>query len=1642
LTHAGEDKQLIEAKLEEIRRRLLDLTRNNRLLNHRCAGQRTLQIFDEIPREVWRILVDEVKVMQFLAREEAPAEIRNALPAEEAGASRSPEALAERIAATDSMPRATLPATPKAPAEHPVMPLLPLAAVGGNGAAGERHRDHNLQTLLSGQKLQTRLVHLAREANSALQEQGCNILYLTLGIVQWADSEDSSETSRAPLIFVPIELKRKTVNTRYAVHLFDDDILVNPSLNELCKTQFKFELPAFDAEKDSIEEYFSKILQAISGMKGWGFLSEVHIGLFSFSKLLMYRDLDPQNWPDAAKLTSHPLIQQLTGIETQDASDAREIPDPATLDQAMKPADCFQIVDADSSQQAAILAARQGMSMVIDGPPGTGKSQTITNIIAESLAAGKTVLFVSEKAAALEVVQRRLQQTGLGDFALELHSRQASKKTVLEEINRTLELQKEAARVAMQPAEELLRIRDSLNTYRQELHEPLGNLKVSPFEAMSRASGLASEPEVTCEIPEVMSWSPEQLAESDRQLAALDSRLARVGDPAQHPWRGVGLKTVGLSQKQRIAKACEDLILSIGQLLQSAGSVATWLGLAAPIDVKVATDHLTVARVLLEAPPGLANCVQDDRWNPPATGLFSFLSLGQLRAKLKPAWQNLARPEAELEQWDAVVARLRLHGPVIFRLLHPSWYRDRKRIKSYMIESHLPAISKQVELLTVLTQSGQLRKQIEAQVPKFSAQFGAAWQGLDSDWTGLEKLARTAVAVRQVVLAGRISAASAAKFIEQQDRSRAVVDINASQVALTRLEGAWREWLLAIASDEKQWPGTDWQTTELSSVARRLAELPNQMEKIDDWVDLQQSIGECVNSPLSMYVSWALGTSGAAVRGRLASAFKRHFYRLWVEEALGRRESLRAFRGQDHQAVIRKFQELDQQWLALTRNRVASMLAAKRPSASQTAHRQSKLGLLQAEIRKKTRHMPLRKLLAAAGEVVQSIKPCFMMSPLSVAQYLAPGSMEFDVVIFDEASQVEPADAYGAVARANQLLLVGDEKQLPPTNFFDRVDPQEEDSDELADVHSQDLESILSLGIVRLRHRCGLRWHYRSRHSSLIEFSNEKFYDGALRVFPSPHTDCSELGLTFRHVESAMYMRGAGRFNPVEARTVAAAVIQHALEHPELSLGVGTLNQPQQRAIEDEIERLRRSNNDPRIEQFFAAHAARDPFFVKNLENIQGDERDVIFLSVGFGKDQNGRLHVNFGALNSDGGWRRLNVLITRARRRCVVFSSIRSDEIDLGATQARGVVALKEYLYAAEHGRLKDAFVPGGDHESEFEASVCRALRSHGWEVHAQVGCAGFAIDLAVVDPRSPGRYLLGIECDGATYHSSPTARDRDRLRQEVLEDLQWNIYRIWSTDWFKRPVAVLEALLKHLDALKQQSAILSKTADESRHQSASVAPPEPNEVIRQTIIQPKEELPQGVVPYEHHRDAPMLGTSETLLAMPTIRLAEVIRKIIQTEGPIHVDQAMHACAERFATKASARPREAFDRAVTYGIAINWISRRGQFLWDADASEAVVRHRANGCPVTDPDEIAPEEFEAAVRLILKQQFGLKLDAISEAVAGLMGFSRSGPKLKAAIEQSLIRLDERGEIITDHSGFVTLSQEEKLATDIKADGHR
>jgi len=510
--------------------------------------------------------------------------------------------------------------------------------------------------------------------------------------------------------------------------------------------------------------------------------------------------------------------------------------------------------------------------------------------------------------------------------------------------------------------------------------------------------------------------------------------------------------------------------------------------------------------------------------------------------------------------------------------------------------------------------------------------------------------------------------------------------------------------------------------------------------------------------------------------------FQYAFYQGMARELIREHAILANFTRSGYENLRQRFAELDKKRLKATRQGIAYQVAQRTIPQGNGTGRVSTFTekcLIVHELNKKRRHIPIRQLVRRASQALQALKPCFMMSPLSVAQYLVPGQIEFDLLIMDEASQVRPEDALGAIARSQQIVIVGDPKQLPPTQFFERL-VNEEDEDTIFDGQ----ESILDIALSTSYQRGRLRWHYRSEHESLIAFSNHHFYDDELVVFPAPQTQAH--GVHLNYVENATYFKGR---NLKEAEAVAAAVKAHFRNTPHLSLGVATFNSQQQELIAELLDSWREAQ---------ATEECAEPFFIKNLENVQGDERDVIFVSSTYGPDPDtGRVFQRFGPISRDMGWRRLNVIFSRAKKRLELFTSMRSSDIQIKKDSKRGVQILKKYLEYAETGYDANK-VSDKKANSDFEIAISKILEKEGYQTEPQVGVAGFRIDIGVCHPDKPNEYILGIEYDGANYHSAKSVRDRDRLRQEILERKGWKIHRIWSVDWFKNREGEIERLLQ----------------------------------------------------------------------------------------------------------------------------------------------------------------------------------------------------------------------------------------------------
>jgi len=721
----------------------------------------------------------------------------------------------------------------------------------------------------------------------------------------------------------------------------------------------------------------------------------------------------------------------------------------------------------------------------------------------------------------------------------------------------------------------------------------------------------------------------------------------------------------------------------------------------------------------------------------------------------------------------------------------------------------------------------------------------------------------------------------------------------------------------------------------------------------------------------------------------------------WVEHQLTHDERLKPVLATERDRLIADFQELDRLLVSGAAAQVIDACNARRPrpNLGQTA-------ILQREAEKKSRHKPVRRLLEETRDVVPLLKPCFMMSPLTVSRFLPP-DFRFDMVIFDEASQVLPQDAINCVYRADALIVAGDQKQLPPTSFFSASEEEDDEYDEDA---PDSYESLLDLckgsGLLR---SLSLNWHYRSRHEDLIAFSNHHFYGGALVTFPGARHEGDDVGVTFTKV-AGVYDRGRTRANAVEAAEVARRVLHHYTTRPKLSLGVVALSDAQARAIEDAVEeaRLQRPDLDP----YFTAEDRLDGFFVKNLETVQGDERDVIILSVGYGPDRDGHVHMNFGPINRANGWRRLNVAVTRARYRVEVVSSLSGAQIREGDNKSLNY--FKSYLDYAERGPkvlAQRALDLHAAPESPFEESVLGFLLDQGYDVQPQVGVGAYRIDLAVRHPQQPGRFVLGIECDGAMYHSAKAARDRDRLREQVLRGLGWQLHRIWGTDWYRNRGDAQRRLIEAIDAALARPA---QTAAVPPEDGAAAPAPSSGPAVTMQDVDTTVKRAWAA----RYRKARFEPDSYYYLHEPEVEpeLREFFRKVLEVEAPVHREVLYRRAADEWGNqRIGSRIRANLEAAVD-----TLLERDPDVLLDGDfltlrGREVVPRSPGDGVQ-RGIAEVSPEERRRALLGVIEEAPGISLDDLLREVASFFGWQRLGPDIRRTLTDDVHGLAAQGAV--------------------------
>lgn len=1036
---------------------------------------------------------------------------------------------------------------------------------------------------------QKELKPLYRAVRTNMEETGANTLFLTLGALKWQEREGGKEY-KAPLLLMPVEMV-SLGKDRYAIRRRDEETMFNVTLAEFLSQNYEIELQGLsplpqDNHGIDVNLVLHIVREAIKDNKGWAVEDESVIGIFSFTKFVMWNDIHSHSQAVMGSDIVRSLVEgRLLVEDNTPAADAREMDISSTPDTVAIP------VDADSSQLEAVVETERGRSFILFGPPGTGKSQTITNLIANAVYHGKRVLFVAQKKAALDVVQSRLAKIGLAPFCLELHSNKMDKKHFLAQMQQVIELP------AQGKSEEYARIAKNLFAQRLQL--------VSYIDALHRKHDNG--------------YSLYECIE-----------------------KYIALNTIPLDLPKGFAKEMTH------------------------DDADAVCDRI----MALESGVTILGCEPTEH---PLFGMF---------------------PKKQEDKSSGYA-------------------------KSYAMNDTVE------KLLPTLTQSVTSIKQQIERAQKMSLSLKTTRQYIENDYKWK-------------------------KFL-----------------AVATVEDALLDDIDALVGAVERWN-------------KNIALLP-QWQKYADLLNWLYDNG--LGCAAERY------RQNASVKA-VKEAFLAAFYKDTAHAVIDKDTALSEFNGLLFEQVIEKYTALAREFQMLTRQELVARMVANIPFDSNDPTISSEMTLLRKRIGSKGRGASIRNIIDQMPNLLPSLCPVMLMSPLSVAQYIDIDAPKFDIVVFDEASQMPTSEAIGSIARAKTAVIVGDPKQMPPTSFF-AVNVTDEDS---ADI--DDLESILDDCISLSMPTRYLGWHYRSKHESLISFSNINYYDGRLVTFPSADDLTSHV--TWQKVEG-FYDYGKTRTNRAEAEAITAEAIERLRSNPERSIGIIAFSRQQSDLIEDILTEQLAKYPDLEAQN----RQSEEPMFIKNLENVQGDERDIILFSVGYGPDKEGHVSMNFGPLNKAGGERRLNVAVSRARYEMKIFSTLTPEQIDERRTQAEGVLGLKRFLKFAQQGSeaLSGEKGFGGKDNTVLVEQIATKLRERGYEVNTQVGSSGFRIDIAVVDPADRGKYMLGIICDGDGYYRLKTARDREIVQPAVLKMLGWDLMHVWSLDWFMHPEAVLKSIFDKLE-------------------------------------------------------------------------------------------------------------------------------------------------------------------------------------------------------------------------------------------------
>ena len=1466
-------------------------------------------------------------------------------------------------------------------------------------------KNKKLRSYLTESELQNSLKFVYRTSRTAIEENGANSLFLVLGILKWYESAKSVKPRFAPILLLPVDIIRRGGTSGYIIRTRDEEIILNITLVELLKQQFSVNLSGLnplpkDESGVDLKKIFAAIRTCIRNMKGWDVVEESMLGLFSFNKFVMWNDIHS----NADKLKENAIIASLmeNRIQWQDTTpevDAREVDKNCTPDKFSIP------VDVDSSQLEAVIESGEGKSFILHGPPGTGKSQTITNMIANALYKGKRVLFVAEKMAALSVVQNRLTKIGLAPFCLELHSNKVTKSHFLAQLQKAIE-----AIHIQSPAEfestsmQLFERRRKLIDYMEALHHPHAS-GFSLYDCITNYLSIQGD-ELSINFSSLNTITKDKLTALCEKIQELDTVFLITGHPQEHPLKGLEPYNTSIESCQRIQEELRHLIDLFTLITVSGKIISSNLGIAIP-DSWTGINWMSKISDLLLSIPYLNK---------------SLLEIGG-NANLIEEWKDIIlagseRDRIQTELYKDYIPQILEENAFIlqqeWKAIEMKWFLPRffakrsylKKLRLYNASLQEEQIPKLLEKLNLYDRNNKI---VQEQSPELSSLFGFLGRKNKEKWEDITSILEKIPMIYRTLV--EYSEIARQPFAEILNQIASKIDV---------------DWSAFRQSNEATFRQSVNATHELNAVLNRMKglchmQMPDSdlemklpvllhtwlthFVQIKDWGQWCLRKKELESQDLAVVINYIIDKHKTG--SEAANAYLKGVYHQLAIKAVDADETLRLFNGLLFEEMINKYKSLTTEFQELSKKELYCRLAAKIPSLTMEAASSSEIGILKRNISNGGRGTSIRRIIDQIPTLLPKLCPCMLMSPISVAQYIDLDAEKFDLVIFDEASQMPTSEAVGAIARGKALVVVGDPKQMPPTSFFSssQVDEEEAEFDDMESI----LDDCISLSIPSRY----LTWHYRSKHESLIAFSNSQYYNGKLYTFPSVDDRVSKVRLV---QVNGSYDKGRTRSNYAEAEAIVKEIL-HRLQTPEFSersIGVVSFSQVQQNLIEDML--IEELNKYPELEE--KAFQSNEPIFIKNLENVQGDERDVILFSIGYGPDKNGNVSMNFGPLNNQGGERRLNVAVSRARYEMIIFSTLRSEQIDLKRTKSRGVEGLKKFLEFAERGTSP---IPAVQFQNQKQSNlitlIAQELTQRGYKVDTLVGRSNFKVDLAIVNPKQPNTYILGILCDGKNYYETKTTRDREIVQPNVLQMLHWNVMRVWSVDWFEHKENVVERIIKKLEDVKN-----------IRREEQFLPPIQP--VALKTFSIDNEPVMELVNSREKEyifADLPEISYSTDInkVMASSYQVKRQLEQIVRVEQPI-TNTLLYKRILRIwkLTRVTTR-LQVFIDSLLKDVYKDPLSGNTIIYWEnKEKAKDSDFYRINS--KRDILDIPVLEVMSAARYAIEQQISMPMEDLKRLTSQLLGFSRKGTNLDIATEQAIQIMIER-EIFKHVDGMVSMN---------------